>query len=197
MKTKKQTKKHNILRITLTICLLIIISACSSSDTTQVNEENQNQYINPHAHHNHAQIYSEEMFLIEMIPHHREAVDTALIMLNSESEFVKKLSQDIIVAQEKEIDMMSEWINTDFPNSNYKATYVNMMRPLSENPSTQRDIQFLEDMVAHHEAAVMMADQVLTIFTISQKTRELAQNIIITQSDEIEMMRREINRLKQ
>ncbi len=73
-----------------------------------------------------AMVTSEEAFVVNMIPHHQEAVDTArLVLAKGESAGLKKLAQAIITAQEKEIMMMQEW-SKDW---NYSAvpSYENMM----------------------------------------------------------------------
>jgi uncharacterized protein (DUF305 family) len=49
--------------------------------------------------------------------------------------------------------------------------------------------QFLYNMKAHHEAAVVMAQQVLLIPSIHPEVKTLAKNIIDSQSTEIKAMR--------
>ncbi len=52
-------------------------------------------------------VTSEEAFIVNMIPHHQEAIDTArLIVAKSTNTELIKLAQNIILAQEKEINMM-------------------------------------------------------------------------------------------
>lgn len=52
----------------------------------------------------------DKTFLTEMIEHHKGAVDMAnLAEKNAKHEEIKQLSQDIITAQEKEIEQMKEW----------------------------------------------------------------------------------------
>ncbi len=53
--------------------------------------------------------------------------------------------------------------------------------------------QFLADMVLHHEAAVMMAEQVLIIPGIRQEVKDLANEIIRTQVKEVSMMKNWLN----
>jgi uncharacterized protein (DUF305 family) len=58
----------------------------------------------------------EKAFLNGMIPHHQGAVDMAKLLLQDKTirpEFVK-FANDIITAQEKEIEMQKEWLNTLF-----------------------------------------------------------------------------------
>jgi uncharacterized protein (DUF305 family) len=55
----------------------------------------------------HGDVKSEEQFIIDMIPHHQEAVDTSnQILARSTNEDVKKLAQGIVDAQTKEISTM-------------------------------------------------------------------------------------------
>ncbi len=49
-------------------------------------------------------------FLEEMIPHHLGAIEMAqMVLKSSNSPELKKLANDIISAQQKEIDMMRKW----------------------------------------------------------------------------------------
>ena len=45
--------------------------------------------------------------------------------------------------------------------------------------------EFLKGMIEHHEAAVLMARELLRKRDVSERTRNLAQNIIQAQTDEI------------
>ncbi|MES2971010.1 MAG: DUF305 domain-containing protein [Patescibacteria group bacterium] len=61
----------------------------------------------------------DKAFMVEMIEHHEGAIDMAkLIEANAKHDELKKLGQDIISAQSKEIDMMQAW-QTDW---DYKST---------------------------------------------------------------------------
>lgn len=72
-------------------------------------------------------VISEESFIVNMIPHHQEAVDTArLIETRGFNPLLRELAQDIITAQEKEIVMMKKWV-VDWNYSSIQPSYENMM----------------------------------------------------------------------
>lgn len=55
----------------------------------------------------------DEMFLDMMISHHQGAIDMAnLALKNSQRKEIKDLANDIISAQEKEIEMMESWLES-------------------------------------------------------------------------------------
>ncbi|MBX9809061.1 DUF305 domain-containing protein [Candidatus Gracilibacteria bacterium] len=49
-------------------------------------------------------------FLEGMIPHHQGAVDMAKYLVNAKHPELKKMGQEIIIAQEKEIAQMKQWM---------------------------------------------------------------------------------------
>lgn len=57
----------------------------------------------------------DQAFISEMIPHHQGAVEMAeLVLTSTDRPELKKLAQEIIDAQTKEIKMMQEWQTTWF-----------------------------------------------------------------------------------
>lgn len=143
-------------------------------------------------------VKSEREFLEGMIPHHQEAVDTAKEVLarGGSTPEIKKLAEDIIVAQEKEIAMMKEWYKSWYGEA-YVADsrdYKPMMRDLSTLSGADLDRVFLEDMIMHHMGAVMMAQSVQPYIEHKEMT-DLTKAIVETQTEEIELMRRLIREL--
>jgi uncharacterized protein (DUF305 family) len=149
---------------------------------------------------NHAamMVTSEQGFLEGMIPHHQEAVDTAkeVIARGGSTAEIKKLAEDIIVAQEAEIASMKGWYEVWY-GIPYTANnfYKPMMRDLSGLEGSALDRAFLEDMVMHHMGAIMMAQSV-GAYIEHGEIRTLAETIVRTQSNEITYMRQLLEGLK-
>lgn len=138
-------------------------------------------------------VQSEQEFLEGMIPHHQEAVDTAKAVLErgGSTPEIKKLAQDIVTAQEKEITLMKAWYQNWY-NKPYKENagdYQAMMRDLGSLSGAALDRVFLEDMIMHHMGAIMMAQSVRPYIEHKEIT-DLTQAIVATQTVEIELMRR-------
>jgi uncharacterized protein (DUF305 family) len=137
-------------------------------------------------------VESEREFLEGMIPHHQEAVDTAkeVIARGGSTPEIKKLAEDIVVAQEKEIVLMKDWYQRWYGEA-YVADpsdYEPMMRDLSKLNGAPLDKVFLEDMVMHHMGAIMMAQSVQTYIEHKEMT-DLTKAIAETQTEEIQLMR--------
>lgn len=131
---------------------------------------------------------SEEAFVVNMIPHHQEAVDTArLVLAKGESPELKKLAQAIITAQEKEIAMMQKW-SKDWNYSTVKSSYQNMMGDGTKLSGKALDTWFLQGMIMHHMGAVQMADSVLKLNARKEVT-DFAREVIRAQSAEISQMK--------
>jgi len=145
-------------------------------------------------------VKSEREFLKGMIPHHQEAVDTAkeVIARGGSTPEIKKLAEDIVVAQEKEIAMMKDWYQSWYGEA-YVADpkdYKPMMRDLSTLSGAALDKIFLEDMIMHHMGAIMMAQSVQP-YIENQEITDLTKVIIETQTAEIELMRQMLKTLPQ
>ena len=159
-----------MMRTTLLLAVLML-TACASHG---------------HGTGSHATITSEEQFIAEMIPHHQEAVDTSRLVGGSTSnEEIRDLANRIITAQEQEIAMMQGWLAAWYPQSQYQSSYEPMMGDLVH--ASDRDQAYLEGMIEHHEAAIMMAEQVLALQPRAE-VATLARDIITTQRAEIAQM---------
>ena len=134
-----------------------------------------------------------------MLPHHQGAVDMAEIVLkHGRDASVKKLANEIIAAQKKEIAQMRTWLQKNGtlaagPDAAAAAkafTEVNakMHKDMTMAFTGRADVDFMKGMIPHHEGAVDMA-KVLLQFGKDPELRKLADDVIRTQNEEITMMR--------
>jgi uncharacterized protein (DUF305 family) len=148
----------------------------------------------------------DQTFIIQMIPHHEGAITMAQLALEkAEHPELKTLAQNIITAQQKEIGDMrgwyTQWYGSDVPTPRGAhnmqdhmmmegMTHMNSMSGDMEalRNSKNFDVEFIRQMIPHHEMAVMMA-QMLQASTNRPEMKTLAENIITSQTQEIEQMR--------
>ena len=135
-----------------------------------------------------------------MLGHHRGAIDMAKIQLKyGTDDAMRQLAQDIITAQQAEIDILNKWL----------ASHPDAAKPKPDTPAMQQayaqsmedmhgemtlgiadpmpDMAFARGMLPHHVGAVDMAKIELEYGT-DEEMRQLAQHIIDTQQPEIELM---------
>lgn len=146
-------------------------------------------------------------FIEQMIPHHEDAITMAkLAQTKATTPEVKKLASDIITSQGKEIDQMTtwykEWFDRTLPIGKEVMNQHGMMGGsqmhmgmMGNDTDVTRlenaqdfDKTFVEDMIPHHQMAVMMASM-LKGGTTRPEMKTLADNIIADQTKEIDMMR--------
>jgi uncharacterized protein (DUF305 family) len=145
-------------------------------------------------------------FIDAMIPHHEGAVVMAKDLAQKTQRLeLQKLAKEIIAAQDKEIAQMKAWRKTWYPKapSTPIAWHAAMNHSMAMTPDqikamrmdmdlgpadAKYDLRFLQAMVPHHEAAVVMAKD------LAQKTKrtelqKLAQDILRSQQMEIDQMK--------
>lgn len=143
-------------------------------------------------------------FIEEMIPHHEGAITMAELALErSKRPEILSLAQNIIEAQKRENAQMRDWYADWFGGvpSNSSSMggmmghggmgmqMIGMEGDIDELKSAENfDLEFISQMIPHHEMAIMMA-RMLSASTDRQEMKTLADNIITSQSQEIEMMR--------
>lgn len=139
----------------------------------------------------------DQHFIVQMIPHHEGAIAMAEIALErSQRPEVLSLAKGIIEAQEKENRDMRTWYESWFgsapPEGGMGMMHMDSMEgdsaALESVSAAEFDREFLEQMIPHHEMAIMMV-QMLQASTERSEMKELADNIMISQSREIDMMR--------
>lgn len=145
-------------------------------------------------------------FLDAMIPHHQGAVEMAQeVLAKSQRPEMKKLAEDIIAAQNREIEHMKQWRKAWYPKADSKpmAWHVQMGHMMAMSPEQMQammmkgdlgaadaefDLRFLNAMIPHHEGAIAMAKDVLSK-SKRPEMKKLAQDIITSQQKEIDRMK--------
>ena len=155
-------------------------------------------------------------FAQNMIPHHQQAVEMAVIALDGArkpSDAVKSLAEKIQKAQQPEIDLMTGWLSAwgkDAPASDDTMDHsqhsmegdetmagmagmagmmsADEMKGLEAASGPAFDKAWMEMMVRHHEGAVVMAKAVQSDGS-NAEAKELAGKIITAQEAEIAEMK--------
>ncbi len=142
-------------------------------------------------------------FIEQMIPHHEDAIAMADIALTkAEHQEIKQLAQNIKSSQSREIEFMKKWYQ-DWFGQEFSFTPVAFahgqgmmnMGMMGNDTDLERlknaqpfDKAFIEEMIPHHQMAVMMA-QMLQTTTQRPDMKSLAHDIIDAQTKEIGQMR--------
>ena len=145
-------------------------------------------------------------FARDMMVHHAQAVEMAEIVRDrTQSDSLRLLASDIALTQQAQIGMMQGWlevwglpITRTGPAMGWMGHPTEGLMPgmatpdeidrLSKLPISRADVLFLHLMIAHHQAAIPMAE------AIDKRTevpyvRQLAESIIVSQRAEIENMK--------
>lgn len=136
-------------------------------------------------------------YVQNMIVHHRQAVDMALLAPSrAESDKLKTLADRIKVAQEPEIQFMSRWLREQEQKvPDHHAAHEGMpgmatpeqLEALKAAKGKDFDRMFLQLMINHHLGAIQMSKQVLTDGS-HIRIEELAGDVSVTQAAEIRRM---------
>jgi uncharacterized protein (DUF305 family) len=136
----------------------------------------------------------DETFLAAMIEHHEGAVDMAEIALDrAEQEELRQMAQEIIDAQEAEIDQMQAWLDEWFAggHGDHGVSHEEMGMDMDMDEFREADpfdLAFIDEMIIHHEGAIDMARAILET-TEREELRDMAEEIIEAQQAEIQQMR--------
>ncbi len=142
-------------------------------------------------------------FIEQMIPHHEGAIAMAnLALQKAKHPEIKTLATAIIAAQTTEIQSMNgwyqDWFATNVPKVSTGMMGGGMMSQSGMHMGGQEDMTalenatdfdkaFIEEMIPHHQLAIMMANM-LQSGTNRPEMQQLAKNIISSQSKEIQQM---------
>lgn len=146
-------------------------------------------------------------FLNGMIPHHQSAVSMSesYLKYGGKNEDLKQLAENVIKTQNEEIEQMKgmvERLESDGSRDEEKeADYLEEYNKMFHLSHTEHDAHtgkdttqnvdwaFAEGMAMHHQMAVDMSKVILD-YTEEDDVKQLAENIIKMQEDEIEQMER-------
>ncbi len=130
-------------------------------------------------------------FLQHMIVHHREAVESAEQLLErTERPELQEFLEAVIETQSAEIELMSDWIESRYPDADVDVPYEPMMRDLEGAPVAEQEQAFLEDMIVHHMGAVRDAQALLSQgLAEHEDVADLARRIVSEQRREMQLMR--------
>ena len=140
------------------------------------------------------------MFAQMMIPHHEQAVELAtLAESNTTDATILNLAGRIKSAQQPEIDLMQSWLDDagSGMTMSHEMTMPGIvsdadMATIRAAKDADFDRLFLTHMVAHHEGAIEMAQDVLKT-SKNADVIALANSIITSQTAEIEEMQAMLN----
>ncbi|WAB80460.1 DUF305 domain-containing protein [Microcella daejeonensis] len=137
------------------------------------------------------------MFVQMMIPHHEGAIEMSDVLLDKSGvdPDVSQLAERIKAAQAPEIEQMEAWLD-DWGMGSMGGMGHGGMDGMGADDEAELEAAsgaeagevFLEQMIVHHEGAIDMAEDVLDDGE-HPGVRDLAESIIESQAEEIELMR--------
>lgn len=176
--------------IVATAALLGALAACGGGDAPAASSSTDSQS------HNAADV----AFATDMIPHHGQAIDMAsMAATQADSPEVSQLAQQIMDAQDPEIQTMSGWLKAwgePVPDSTMGSMgSMDMPGLMSQKEMSQLanasgmkfDMLFLDMMIVHHQSAIDMANKELADGQNADALK-LAQDIIDNQQAQIDQM---------
>jgi uncharacterized protein (DUF305 family) len=138
----------------------------------------------------HVSVASEQEYLAEMVAHHREAIAAARELRRSDRATMRRFGERIVQAQSAQVAQMEAWLGEWYADESTDTDYEPMMRDLTGLSGDRLDRTFLEDMVGHHMAAVMMSQHLLASGLVDHdEVAVLAADIRDDQHAEILRMR--------
>ena len=191
--------------------VLLGLSACSGTGTesettgTTATTTSAAESAAEHSEAEHSE--ADVMFAQMMMPHHEQAIGMSDIILAKDGvpAEVTTLAEEIKAAQGPEIAQLTEWLEqwgvpvmpADEHGGHGGHDMSEMegmlseeeLQELSDAPGPEAATLFLEQMIAHHEGAVAMAEDEVANGSY-QPAIDMAQTIIETQQAEIDEMKK-------
>lgn len=140
---------------------------------------------------------ADAMFIEQMIPHHDDAIAMAELAADeAEHGELRELAADIARNQSEENERMrgwyEDWFGGEVPEGGVGTGMGGPMMGGQTDLDELADAEpfdrvFIEQMIPHHRMGIMMA-QMIRSRTAKPELRELADDIIESQSEEIDRM---------
>jgi uncharacterized protein (DUF305 family) len=135
------------------------------------------------------------MFAQMMIPHHQQAVDISFMALaNTQNADVRALAESIITHQSTEVVTMKSWLDAagvslDDSHSMHMQGMLTeaQLADLEAAKDAEFDALWLSGMIAHHEGALLMAEDVAD--SVNTEVANFAEHVIEDQTGEIAKMK--------
>ena len=145
---------------------------------------------------------AEVRFVRDMIAHHEQAVEMALLIRDrTADEALRAFATDIILTQQSQIGRMSGWLDAwGVPFAGAEAPMQGMgqmmgmaaqqdVNALATLPLPEAEVRFLQLMTTHHEGALFMAEDLLAAPRPRPEVVRLAEAVLRGQQGEIDLMR--------
>ena len=136
-----------------------------------------------------------------MVPHHQSAIYMCQNLLRfTDYELLKNITENIISIQTRGIGHMREIAITSYGYSNtrrdislYERAYFsitrNMLCRMRNAPiSNNINLNFIDEMIPHHEGAIRMCENVLK-YKIDPRLVDIANSIIVEQTNEVKELK--------
>lgn len=191
--------KEKIFLMILVLGTGTFIAGCSSAANHQGMDHSKMNHSEMKSSPNAASAPYDLQFLDTMIVHHQGAVDMAKdAETKAEHAELKTLARNIIASQQKEIGEMKSWrekwfagqqpaINMEMAGMSDSMKDMDMMK-LSSLSGKAFDLEFIKQMIPHHEGALLMAKEALQKAQ-KEEIKTLAANIVKDQESEIKHMK--------
>lgn len=145
-------------------------------------------------------------FARDMMVHHAQAVGMAgTVRDRSTNPVIRSIALDLALTQQAQIGQLQGWLDQwglDSTGSQARMAWMghpvsglmpglatpSQMRGLDTLPPDEADVLFLRLMIPHHQAAIQMAQAVLSL-TDRSEVRRFAEGVIQAQRTEIDQMR--------
>lgn len=198
----RRTRHHRLAAVAATAALALTLAACSGTEPSPAGNDSTVDATSTAGPHNEA----DTQFAQAMIVHHEGAIEMAqLAAQDATTPEVRELAEAISQAQGPEIELMTGWLQawgesteSTMPGTEHDGMDMGgmtmdglsqdeAMGQLGEVDGADLDRRFLELMIAHHEGAIVMAEQELSDGSNTEAI-DLATKIVADQTAEIATM---------